>query len=73
MTKKELEKLIEYRYSKLCRLEYNSNCSRATLERYNGFDNSELLTNHLYDVIYKECFKNLMNEVFELFSVFEQY
>lgn len=73
MTEREINKLIEYRYAKLCRLEYKSSSSRDSLERYNGCDNSELLTNHLYDVIYKECFKNLISEIFELLLVLEQH
>lgn len=69
MTDKELFKLFEYRYSKLCRLESNLDESKNCLERYDGYDNLNLVSNHLYNVMYKEVFKNLMQEIFDLLSI----
>lgn len=67
MTKKEKLLLCEYRYNKLCRVENDK------VESYNQLcmhmDNHGLLSCHLYDVIYEQCFKSVMRDIFELLKL----
>jgi hypothetical protein len=68
MTEKEKLKLIEYRYSKMCRLECDVSNSFNLLFRY--MDNKNTLTSHFYNVVYFECFKSVMADVFDLLNVY---
>lgn len=67
MTNKEKSLLFEYRYKKLCRIE------NEKVESYNNLlmhmDNYGLLSCHLYDVIYEQCFKSVMRDIFELLKL----
>lgn len=67
MTKKEKLLLFEYRYQKLCRVENDK------VESYNNLlmhmDNHGLLSCHLYNVIYEQCFKSVMRDIFELLKL----
>ena len=67
MTNKEKSLLFEYRYKKLCRIE------NEKVESYNNLlmhmDNHGLLSCHLYDVIYEQCFKSVMRDIFELLKL----
>lgn len=70
MTDNEITLLWEYRYNKLCRLENNAVSSRNLLDRY--MDNHGLISCHLYDVVYIECFRHVMAEIFELLKINEK-
>lgn len=67
MTEKEKLKLIEYRYVKLCRIECDIAHSYNNLMRFT--DNKNTLTGHMYNVVYMDCFKSVMNDVFELLKI----
>lgn len=69
MTEKEKDLLCEYRYNKLCQLENNSVDSYNVLVR--DLDNRSALNYHFYDVVYLECFKNIMCDIFELLKLKE--
>lgn len=67
MTKKEKALLFEYRYKKLCRVENDKIESYNQLSKY--IDNHGLLSCHLYNVIYEQCFKSVMRDIFELLKL----
>lgn len=67
MTDKEKLLLKEYRYNKLCRIENNKVQSYNQLSKY--MDNHGLLSCHLYDVVYEQCFKSVMRDIFELLNL----
>lgn len=67
LTDMEILKLQEYRYSKLCRLECKTADSYNLLFRY--MDNKNTLSGHIYNVVYLDCFKSIMRDVFELLEI----
>lgn len=67
MTKKEKLLLREYRYNKLCRIENDKTESYNQLCKH--IDNHGLLSCHLYDVVYEQCFKSVMLDIFELLKI----
>jgi hypothetical protein len=67
MTSKEKLKLLEYRYSKLCRLECDLANSYNLL--FTNMDNRNTLAGHMYNVIYMDCFKSVTNDIFQLLNL----